>query len=207
MKQTEVKLLSKKSYDAQKTGAVMRDAFFNEPNFVFILPDPKKRHEALTWFFGTFVPSLGFEQGRVYGAEDAKGQAVWTRPDSHIGLLASARAGFFSLPFRFGFDGLSRAVALGRHVEALRKSAAPESHWYLVALGVAPAAQGQGVGGALLRPLLAQADEEGRPCYLDTFNERNLAFYSRHGFEVAQEARVENGPVFWGMVRQPKTAI
>ena len=207
MNQTEIRLLSKESYDAQKTGAVMRDAFFNEPNFVYILPDSKKRHEALTWFFGTFVPSLGFEKGKVYGAENAEGQAVWTRPDSHIGFLASLRAGFFSLPFHFGVDGLVRSMTLGKHVEALRKSAAPESHWYLMALGVAPAAQGRGVGSALLRPLLAQADEEGRPCYLDTFNERNLAFYSRYGFEVAQEARVEDGPAFWGMVRQPKTAI
>jgi ribosomal protein S18 acetylase RimI-like enzyme len=78
-------------------------------------------------------------------------------------------------------------------------------HWYLMALGVEPARQGQGIGGRLIRPVLAQADRAGVLCYLETETERNVAFYQKHGFVVA-----ESGPVpghnlpLWMMVREPQ---
>ena len=204
---TEVKRLHKESYDAHKTGEVMRDAFFEAPHFTFVLPDPEKRRRALSWFLGTFVANLGFDQGKVYGTQDTKGQAVWLSPESQVGFLASLRAGFLATPFRFGWDGFMRSATLGKSVETLRRDTAPKNHWYLMALGVAPAAQGQGIGSALLRPLLKQVDKEQTPCYLETFSKRNLAFYAKHGFEVTQEAKVENGPVFWGMARASEGGV
>ncbi|MCB0044573.1 MAG: GNAT family N-acetyltransferase [Caldilineaceae bacterium] len=73
----------------------------------------------------------------------------------------------------------------------------------MMALGASPARQGQGIGGALMQPLLLQAGQEQTPCYLETFAERNLAFYVQQGFEVTDKSRVKDGPVFWGMVRHP----
>lgn len=54
-----------------------------------------------------------------------------------------------------------------------------------------------------MQPLLLQAGQEQTPCYLETFAERNLAFYVQQGFEVTDKSRVKDGPVFWGMVRHP----
>jgi len=51
-------------------------------------------------------------------------------------------------------------------------------------IGVDPAWQGQGVGSALLRTLLAIADERSAPVFLEvrTDNERAIRMYEAHGF-------------------------
>jgi ribosomal protein S18 acetylase RimI-like enzyme len=78
-------------------------------------------------------------------------------------------------------------------------------HWYLWALGVDPPYQGQGVGGQLLQPVLAEADAAGLPCYLETETERNVAFYRKHGFDVATAGPdPRQGVMVWTMVREPQ---
>ena len=60
------------------------------------------------------------------------------------------------------------------------------------------------MGGRLIRPVLEQADASGAVCYLETETERNLAFYERHGFRVAAEARVPRLDLrTWSLVREP----
>jgi ribosomal protein S18 acetylase RimI-like enzyme len=59
------------------------------------------------------------------------------------------------------------------------------SAWYLSIVGVAPAAQGQGMGARLLEPTLVEADQAGVECYLETFDARTLRFYQRLGFSIA----------------------
>lgn len=51
-------------------------------------------------------------------------------------------------------------------------------------IGVAPAFQGNGIGTALLRALLARADELASCVFLEvrTDNEKAVALYERHGF-------------------------
>ena len=82
-----------------------------------------------------------------------------------------------------------------------------EPHWYLASLGTAVDQQGKGVGSALMRPVLADCDREGLPCYLESSKERNVPFYRRHGFEVVQEVPLgEHGPSIWTMWREPQPA-
>jgi len=87
----------------------------------------------------------------------------------------------------------------------MTKQVVPDAYWLLLFLAVDPAMQGRGLGGNLIRPVLHQADKDGVACYLDSGNERNLPFYERHGFEVAGEVQVPDGPRVWGMIRTPST--
>jgi GNAT superfamily N-acetyltransferase len=74
----------------------------------------------------------------------------------------------------------------------------------LFVIGVEPARQGQGVGTALLRPMLARADREGMPVYLETHSSRNVGFYRKSGFIVAGEGRIPGSSVaVYGMLRPP----
>jgi ribosomal protein S18 acetylase RimI-like enzyme len=87
----------------------------------------------------------------------------------------------------------------------LHKRDVPLRHWYLPTLGVDPPRQGQGVGSALIQPVLSRADAEGLLCYLETETAGNVAFYERHGFEVVVEDDLpRGGPHFWTMKREPK---
>jgi ribosomal protein S18 acetylase RimI-like enzyme len=99
---------------------------------------------------------------------------------------------------RFESGARRRAMGLIGHMDEIHRRVMPEPHWYLWALGVAPTAQGHGIGGSLLGPVLARADAAGLPCYLETQTERNVAFYRKHGFEVlTSEAVPGHGVMLW----------
>ena len=84
-------------------------------------------------------------------------------------------------------------------------SEAPMPHWYLAAIDVEPCRQGQGVGGALMQPILARADNAGTHCYLETHRESNVRLYQKHGFVVTRHVAVPGHPVpVWAMLRQPR---
>ena len=67
-----------------------------------------------------------------------------------------------------------------------------------------PGRQGQGVGAALLRPMLERCDARREPAYLESSNERNLTFYRRHGFDITGEVVTHLGPKAWLMWREPR---
>ena len=77
-------------------------------------------------------------------------------------------------------------------------------HWYLAVLGTEPSAQGQGLGSAIMSPVLEQCDADGVAAYLESSKERNIDFYARHGFRVTGELRLPRGPSVWPMWRDPQ---
>ena len=88
-------------------------------------------------------------------------------------------------------------------MDRLHRRLLPGRHWYLVALGVAPGRQRQGMGSSLLLPVLAEAEAMGLPCYLETTNRGNLSFYARFRFVVTGEEEGPGGLHIWAMVRPP----
>jgi GNAT superfamily N-acetyltransferase len=77
-------------------------------------------------------------------------------------------------------------------------------HWYLAVLGTDPSAQGQGLGSAVLQPVLERCDADGVGAYLESSKERNIDFYARHGFRVTGEIDLPRGPRMWPMWRDPR---
>jgi uncharacterized protein YhfF/GNAT superfamily N-acetyltransferase len=79
-----------------------------------------------------------------------------------------------------------------------------EPYWLLDQLAVEPAAQGRGIGGALIRHAIAMAEADGVPLVLETGRETNLALYRHHGFEVFDEGEApDGGPRIWFLRRDP----
>ena len=184
---------------------MMARAFEHDPMLQYILPDASERVRLLPWFVGTTV-RYGHRYGEVYvTAGLVEGVAIWLPPGQTVLTFSRMlRAGMLAAPLKFGLAGFGRFNNLVSYVEAVHKRVVPERHWYLWGLGVEPARQGQGIGGELIRPVLARADAAGVPCYLETMNERNLRFYRRHGFDVAVDSVApKGGPRVWAMLRTP----
>jgi predicted N-acetyltransferase YhbS len=78
----------------------------------------------------------------------------------------------------------------------------PERHWLLDQLAVEPAAQGRGIGGAMLRFAISKAGDDGLPLFLETGVAGNVPLYERFGFRVMLEGDVPwGGPHIWFMRR------
>ena len=188
---------------ADQAAAVLARAFRDDPMLRFLLPDDAARARVLPWFLGTTV-RYGLRHGEVYATPGTiEGVAIWLPPgQTRLTLGRMLRAGMLAAPLRFGLAAFGRFLALVNHVEGVHKRSAPMPPWYLWGLGVEPARQGRGLGGALLGPVLARADTAGTPCYLETFNPASVPFYRRHGFAVTAEEDVPNGgPRVWAMLR------
>jgi uncharacterized protein YhfF/GNAT superfamily N-acetyltransferase len=80
----------------------------------------------------------------------------------------------------------------------------PEPHWLLDQVAVEPAAQGRGIGGAMLRFAIERAERDGLPLCLETGVPANVPLYERFGFRVMREADAPaGGPRIWFMRRDP----
>jgi hypothetical protein len=52
--------------------------------------------------------------------------------------------------------------------------------------------------------VMARADLDRLPCYIETFNEKDLSFYENLGFRVEGAGEIRGGPSFWAMIRAPR---
>lgn len=189
-----------------ESGAVLGRAFFDDPLLTYILPDDARRAKPLTWFMGC-AATYGHRFGEVHTTPGAvAGNAIWLPPgEPKLTMVRMLRAGLLQTPFKFGIGPFNRFLKATSFYEQLHHKYAPEPHWYLMVLGVDPPRQGQGVGGALIAPMLERADAAGVPCYLETNKTRNVPFYQRHGFEVCEEGEMPaGGPHYWTLKRAPR---
>lgn len=172
---------------------------------VYAMADERRRTPGVAILYGALAWDC-LRHGQVYWAPDKKGAACWLPPGtSATSLPRQIAGGMLRLPLHFGWRGFRRLTAYDEVAQALHKKNAPQPHWYLSVLAVEPANQGQGVGSALMQPMLKRADAEGLSCYLDTHEDRNVRLYQRYGFEVATCAQPPGHaiPVF-SMVRPPR---
>ncbi len=187
---------------AEAAGVLAR-AFLNDPFYRYVMPDPDGRPERIGWWMACLV-RYGLRYGVIeVDCAPAAGAAIWLPPSQPmIDPLRMGSAGLVLAPFRLGLTAFRRLLEVDRVWDGLHRRE-PRPHWYLLAIGVDPDRQGQGIGGGLLRSGLARADAAGLPCYLETMTDRDVAFYRKHGFTVVAEGRIGNGSPFWTMRRPP----
>lgn len=189
----------------EEAGELQARAFFIDPVFEFVFPDAGERRRHLPWLMQIGV-AYGVRFGEVHTTSGVRtGHAVWLPPgETQMAAERMTEVGFIDPESRLGAVAFSRFSSFMEHIEPTHLRLVPESHWYLMILGVDPPHQGKGVGSTLIRPMLARADAEGRRCYLETAKERNVTFYRSHGFEVGAEDDIPGGPHVWMMVREPR---
>ncbi len=176
--------------------AVLADAFGTDPALAWIFPAAATRPARLRRFFDLILHAAPrLERAQLALAADGGiiGVALWRPPGDWALPPASLLA---NLPRLLGCFGLALPRTLGL-MGAMDHQHDRRPHHYLQFIGVASAAQGQGVGGALLRAGLARAD--GAPCYLETATPSNVGLYQAHGFGIRNQWQHGTAPIFWSM--------
>jgi ribosomal protein S18 acetylase RimI-like enzyme len=192
------------SSDIDHASKVMARAFHEDPMMTYIIPEPERRPGLLRWFMLTSF-RYGLRYGEVYTTDKLEGATIWLTPgNTTMTFGRMLRAGMMAFPFKMGLGAFNRFMKMVDYAEKGHKKMMPGPHWYLLGIGVEPACQGQGIGGFLMQPVLARADAERLPCYLETMNEANLPFYQKYGFKVALAGHVQEGLPLWAMVREPQ---
>jgi ribosomal protein S18 acetylase RimI-like enzyme len=185
--------------DVPALGRVLARAFLDDPVAMWSCPKERRRLRLNERFFSFRLRQL-LGQDQVYTTHDSSGAALWALPDR------------WRMTPRDALGLLPMVPALGRRVPRVIRGlvrleeAHPKSppHFHLAVLGTEPARQGEGIGSALLQPVLELCDRDHVPAYLESSKEDNIAFYSRHGFRVTGELRMPQGPPVWPMWRSPR---
>jgi ribosomal protein S18 acetylase RimI-like enzyme len=173
-------------------------AFHHDPIVEWVFRDEPSRPRYTRRFFGGRARVL-IGQREIYVAEGVA-VAMWARPDEWRDPPLQALKELAVLTPGVG----RRAFQVMRGLVQVEAHHPKPPHWYLAVLGTEPDRQGEGLATALLHQVLEDCDRDEVPAYLETGTERNVAFYTRHGFKVREELRLPKGPPIWLMWRDPR---
>jgi ribosomal protein S18 acetylase RimI-like enzyme len=186
--------------------ATLARAFHDDPLMVYAIPDAADRARLLPEVYARMV-RFGLLAGEVLATAGAPdGVALWLPPNAKWTRENMQAAGMHETPMLIGDDAFQRyREVVGREWQARERDMVGPC-WYLFILGVEPRQQRRGLGSGLMRPVLDRADIANAACYLETENERNVAFYKKQGFDtiVSGEEAGNSGVRFWTFRRLPK---
>jgi GNAT superfamily N-acetyltransferase len=186
-------------HDIPAMSAMLARAFHEDPIVSWVFQDEPSRAKYTRRFFAGRARVL-IGQREIYMADGLAAAAMWARPDEWRDPPLRALKELAILT-----PGVGRRV--GRVMRGLVQVEARHPkppHWYLAVLGTEPDRQGEGLATKLLHAVLDECDRDEVPAYLETGTERNVAFYTRHGFKVTEELHLPKGPPVWLMWRDPR---
>lgn len=195
-----------RSGESRAAARVLTDAFLDDPVASAIGPRRRSHRRLISPLsFGGIVTASRRHGARVTLAR---------RDGAVVGVVISFDPGRWPLSdgavvhelawvLVAGPAPVRRAIAFDR---AVRAEHVGYEHMYLWFLGVDPAAQGTGVGRALLADLHARADARGVPTYLETGTMDNVPWYGSAGYSVVGEMTLPHGGPLWRMERAAASA-
>jgi GNAT superfamily N-acetyltransferase len=193
------------SQEIPALAATLSQAFSHDPFFSYLAGDAPERHQRMRDGWSGILRFASARLAETWTTDDHAGVAVW-HPPGYTG--PSILDGFRMLPSLARLAGWRRLRSISAAIGALedrRHRHVPQPHLYLAALGVEPSRQGEGLGTALMQPVLDRCDRERIPAYLETATGRNVLLYERVGFDVVEELTLPNTDVHgWLMLRTPR---
>lgn len=182
--------------DLEAVADVLTLAFSTDPAARWSWANPQRYLASFPRFARAFGGEA-FARGTAYVIEGFKGAALWLPPGAEPDEAAMGAL----MQETVEPHALSDAGAL---IEQMAGYHPTEPHWYLPLIGIDPACQGKGLGGALMRHALAEIDRERGLAYLESSNPANVPLYQRHGFELMGTIQVGGSPEIFPMLRKPQ---
>jgi GNAT superfamily N-acetyltransferase len=183
---------------------MMARAFQDNPLSVYFFPDVSERKNKLPYIF-QFMISYGLLYGEAYATSpNLEGVAVWLPSEkARMTRRRDIKNEGLSRLFKVERETAAKWRSFDDYVSLLHKRHVPFPHWYLQLLGIAPAYQGKGYAGTLLKAMFTRIDKERLPCFLETDEKGNVSIYQHYGFKVVEEGVVPGSEVtIWAMLRQ-----
>ena len=189
------------SAELPKLTRMLARAFHEDPVASYACRPEALRPRVLERLFGLRLRDIHVH-GEIWTVDGLESAAVWTPPERWHTTARQDLSYASSLLHPQLLMRMPMVVGGLLRIQSMHPEQPP--HWYLAILGTEPAAQGRGLGSALMAPVLEQCDRDGLGAYLESSKEQNIDFYARHGFRVIDERRLPRGPRLWPMWRDPR---
>ncbi len=178
-------------------------AFARDPFISYLAGDAPQRDQRMQAGWTAILRFASARLSDTWTTDDHAGVAIWVPPGRKGSTALESVRLMPALGRLAGWRRLRSVSEAVTTLERRRHHHCPQPHFYLSALGVEPERQGQGIGTALLRPVLERCDSEDLPAYLETAGTRNVRLYERHGFKVVEELTLPRTDVRgWLMLRR-----
>jgi len=201
----QIEIIKLDPLQINRASEVLSASFFDYPMFTFYFPDPQRRTRYLPWYFKNILRTA-LRYGAVNTTPDVSG-VIFTLPPGHtkISIWEYIQCGFLLTSFMLGFRNYKRSMECEDFVGATQiELMKNRPHYYLWGLAVDPRQKAQGIGAALMQPLLAQANTQKMPIYLETHDEKNVRYYQKHGFDLLYTTCIPKYQLpIWCMLREP----
>lgn len=184
--------------DWRQVADITAEGFADDPVNRFVFGTPRAILSGMRVMAREIYLKRGF--AHLHGDD---GSTLWLPPGVDGAFSTLTLLKFAAGQMRHGTKGaLQRGQELGARMAAHHPKA---PHLYLFAITTRKHARGKGIGKALLDPVLAYADRENLPVYLENSNPVNTGFYRSRGFERIALFNVgEGGPPLEPMWRKAK---
>lgn len=131
------------------------------------------------------------------------GVSIWSKPLSAETAQAKREKKQAFIAQHMGETSLKTYNNIVSYMSEQSGQYVDDNYWYLSIVGVLPEFQGRGLGVGLLSSVLAEADEQGIPTYLETFTPRNESFYERLGYQVSARIKEPSIPATYALMLRP----
>ncbi|HJL03169.1 MAG TPA: GNAT family N-acetyltransferase [Polyangiaceae bacterium LLY-WYZ-15_(1-7)] len=190
--------------DAEAVLAILDEGFAADPFVRWVVERPGRSAErtaaARRRYLRLVLERLVLPHGEVWMDEGARAAALWVAPGGWDLPLGEQLRLLPTVARVVGWRRLPRMAYASAAIEEGR----PPAFWYLALVATREAARGQGLGRAVLAPVLERCDVEGELALLETSKRKNLGWYRRLGFEERRHVDLgEGAPPVWSLVREP----
>jgi ribosomal protein S18 acetylase RimI-like enzyme len=192
--------------DLSKASTILSQSFNSYPIFEYVIPNPVYGRDHLRYLC-RFLLGLGMSRGEVIAPSNKiEGVSIWLPSDgSDVSGMDAIRAGLLGLVFRVDTKTLGRFLELGNIKGKMRERIVQGPYYSCDMIGVDPRFQRLGYGRKMIEAKLGDFDEAKMPCYLETSELRNIAYYERFGFALIHEYPISDVTVFC-LLREPNAA-
>lgn len=212
-----------KNEQIRPAGDCLAEIFWEDPGSIHGFPNQNRRKDYLKYPFRGIV-RYGVKYGNAYAIVPKSAENAEISLTVEEGKVFSAvavvariekmsrfnwdfiRCGLNERILSIGLKAIRNYSALDRVMRENHKKYAPFPHYYLMAIGVRKNLRGKGLGGRLLRHIIADCqDTDPRlPIYLETELGSNVSFYEKFGFKLVGKTSAPNTKVkFWFMLLDP----
>lgn len=181
-------------YDLKRVGEMVGGTFADDTAVKYLLGDVSEKTRSR--YCQTTYRSM-FGDAIMISTDAAIDNLIVLCPPGYRGIptMRFLRSGGLATVFGLGLGAMKRSIAFEKNAVAVRNRYSDDKTWYLMTFAVRAGKTHQGLGSAILRPILEWMDKNHYSVYLETDKAVNVEMYEHFGFQVVDICMVPGSQI------------